>query len=402
MRIVQAGEVRSSRLESLRAVAALGVVVGHASLAHYGWRAPAAQNPLDRMLLGGLLGVILFFALSGYLLYWPFARRDFGGEALRALPESRRLPVGARVRLGSYARNRALRILPLYVAVVVALHLLRLEGAPPDPWWRFLTFSQGFTREFFGSVFGPMWSLVVELHFYVLLPLIAWALARTSRSRPGRAAAILGALGVASLAFRFYALPATGPGLPLAWRFSLLSLFCFFVPGMLLAILRARLREPAARWLPGALGRSSAWILVAAGLWAVVALWPILDPLLIPASFLVVAACVLPLREGAAVRSLDWKPLALVGVISYSVYLLHVPVIHELTGLGWANGSFPMMLAVSLAATLVLATATYAGIERPTLRLRNRWGPTPPVGGSPELDHPPRRPARPLTPSRKG
>src|SRR3954447_21096105 len=101
--VVQAGELRSARIESLRALAALGVLLGHL------WgqaNAHAAGATMDgfgaRVLLGGGFGVWLFFALSGYLLFWPFARAALGD--------------GRRIDLGRYARNRLLRIVPLYYA----------------------------------------------------------------------------------------------------------------------------------------------------------------------------------------------------------------------------------------------------------------------------------------------
>src|SRR3954469_18446280 len=71
--IVQAGEPRSRRIESLRALAALGVLVSHALLAGGGY-----HHDISRTLsFGGSLGVYLFFALTGYLLFLPFARRAF-------------------------------------------------------------------------------------------------------------------------------------------------------------------------------------------------------------------------------------------------------------------------------------------------------------------------------------
>src|SRR5581483_8489917 len=118
-----------------------------------------------RTLLGGGFGVFLFFALSGYLLYLPFARSTFGGSR----------PVDLR----RYARNRVVRILPLYY--VVAVSYLIASGAPIRQWAAFLTFTENFSRSTLGQVDGPMWSLVVELLFYALLPLIAMAVAWLSR-----------------------------------------------------------------------------------------------------------------------------------------------------------------------------------------------------------------------------
>src|SRR4051812_40178015 len=71
--VAQAGEVRVARVESLRAIAALGVVIGHIWLlgriaSHLGYQDTFAQ----RFVLSGGFGLSLFFGLSGYLIYWPF------------------------------------------------------------------------------------------------------------------------------------------------------------------------------------------------------------------------------------------------------------------------------------------------------------------------------------------
>ena len=87
--VTQAGELRSARIESLRAIAALGVLVGHEFVVARGLR---FDSYLDRVILGGGFGVDLFFALTGYLLFWPFARRLFGD--------------GPRVDLRRYTLNR--------------------------------------------------------------------------------------------------------------------------------------------------------------------------------------------------------------------------------------------------------------------------------------------------------
>ncbi len=107
--INQAGEERSARVESLRALAALAVVWGHVVAASLALNPalPSASDlgTVERIAYGGGYGVFFFFALTGYLLFWPFAKRYFGR--------------GDSIDLRSYAVNRALRILPLYYAVVV-------------------------------------------------------------------------------------------------------------------------------------------------------------------------------------------------------------------------------------------------------------------------------------------
>ena len=77
-RIVQAGEVRSSRIESLRAIAALGVFMSHSYvLANAGTRGFAHGTWLS-FPHWGPFGVMMFFSLTAYLLFWPFAKRAFG------------------------------------------------------------------------------------------------------------------------------------------------------------------------------------------------------------------------------------------------------------------------------------------------------------------------------------
>src|SRR5919107_1849518 len=99
--VVQAGEVRLARIESVRALAALAVLFGHL------WVFVNAGHPLrlldtfwHRMIFSGGFGVFVFFALSGYLLFWPFVRALFGD--------------GGPISMRRYALNRAVRILPLY------------------------------------------------------------------------------------------------------------------------------------------------------------------------------------------------------------------------------------------------------------------------------------------------
>src|SRR4051812_25713753 len=75
--VQQAGERRSARIESLRALAALGVLFGHAFGWSHHWHGTFATFP-GRVVLSGGFGVFLFFSLSGYLLFLPFMRAAFG------------------------------------------------------------------------------------------------------------------------------------------------------------------------------------------------------------------------------------------------------------------------------------------------------------------------------------
>jgi peptidoglycan/LPS O-acetylase OafA/YrhL len=345
--------VRSARIESLRALAALAVLVGHVYGVANGFELTSFEQRLG---LAGGFGVWMFFALTGYLLFWPFVQRNFCG--------------GARVDLRRYALNRVLRVLPLYYVVLAVLLILNEHGGSLTQWVRFGTFTQSLFSDTVGSVDGPMWSLVVELCFYALLPPLAWLVALVARGSMTRACVALLGLAAVSLVV-WYVTVHRVSGTDLRWRYSLPATLYAFVPGMLIALARARLSE--VRDTPR-LPSSTVLVLLSVPLWLLAVQfvgWA--QPLSAMASFLVLAAVVLPMRDGRLVRALDFRPLAAIGVASYSIYLWHLPIVDSVeraTGVGFIE-----LLGAALAVCLTVAAFSYFAIERPFLRLRRRWGP---------------------------
>lgn len=349
--VVQAGERRSARLESLRAVAALAVLLSHVFAYSHGWRPVIYQGFFHRAIMGGGFGVQLFFALSGYLLYRAFTKRDFAGGS---------------VHLATYARNRALRILPLYYVVVVVLLVFTQHGGTWTQWWRFSLFAEEFSTKTAQTVDGPMWSLVVEIMFYILLPTLAWGLARASRGSPVKAVLWLLALGGLSAALHQF-----NPAPTVLWSYSFPSTFYGFVPGMILAILEVRWKGALPRLMTGLVANSDAWVAASVILWLVIFWRYSLVLLTAPASFLLVGACVLPLGSKNSLKVLDWRPLALVGVASYSLYLWHVPIIEHLAP--HAPRGTIGLLVIALPLCLAVAAISYGLVERTALRFRRRW-----------------------------
>lgn len=353
----QAGELRSAPVESLRALAALAVLEGHVFGTSRGYGPSAYDTWWHRSLLGGGFGVFLFFTLSGYLLYLPFARAGFGA--------------GRPVQLGRYARNRLLRVLPLYY--VVAVSYLIVMHAPGFDWAAFLLFGENFFHRTVGQIDGPMWSLVVEVLFYVLLPFLAAALARLSGRSLWRAAAGLAVLGGVAAGYRWAAYLHSAHPSALV-QYNLPATFYFFVPGMLLALLKVGAEKGHLPRLPGIAGSRWAWVVASAACWAVVFDHYDWDLLLGAGSFLLLGACVLPLRGAGVVRVLGWKPLAALGVASYSLYLWHLPIVNRMARAHL--GGYVGHLVVDGVVCIALAGASYALVERPFLRLRTRWGDT--------------------------
>jgi peptidoglycan/LPS O-acetylase OafA/YrhL len=372
--VQQAGEPRSARIESLRALAALGVLLGHAYGWSHGWKGVYATYP-GRLILSGGFGVFLFFALSGYLLFLPFARAAFGPSA--------------RIDLRRYAVNRAVRILPLYYVVIGTYLVVHAQGVGAQ-WWRFLLFLEGFGADTVAKVDPPAWSLVVEVQFYVLLPLFAWLVARVGRRSLPRAALFVAGLGLAALVARMVTV-TYADNVTAVWRYSLPATCVFFFPGLLLALLRVHLDNHQRTWEAArVVGSSTPWLVGGVVLWAVSA-YRYYDGLMLPASVLLLGACALPLRQQWPVRALDARWIAALGTASYSLYLWHGPIIESMSRASWMPSGFVPLAAVGAVVCSLVALVSYRVIEAPFLRLRRTWssGRVPEQLPSPYDDAPP-------------
>jgi peptidoglycan/LPS O-acetylase OafA/YrhL len=134
---------------------------------HLDWLMPKSIGPAAQF---GWMGVDMFFVLSGYLI---------GSQLLRPVSRGERLSVAA------FYRKRAYRILPAYLVVLACYVVANLRsgfygrGSGMAPLWEFLTFTENLfgdhARDF---QFQHVWSLCVEEHFYLVLPVIVVLLAR--------------------------------------------------------------------------------------------------------------------------------------------------------------------------------------------------------------------------------
>jgi peptidoglycan/LPS O-acetylase OafA/YrhL len=359
--VSQAGELRLSRIESLRALAAMGVVVGHAWGIAHAFGPAASETYFHRVVYGAGHGAFLLLGLSGYLLWWPFVRANWHRNE--------------KVDLRQYALNRALRILPLYFIAMTFLLVTREDGGTLEQWVTVYLLAQNFSHEWLFTVDGPLWTIVIEVHFYIALPIIAWALARAARDSAARAAALLALLALPSLGLWLYAVTFAEHHRVLL-QHSLPGTFFFIAAGMELAFFRLYVQQRKPAWLNGRLGSSDVWLGASIVIWIVLFSDFTLLPFVTLATFLTVGACVLPLRQGVLVRVLDWKPLAVVGVASYSLYVWHLPLEDFITGYepGVAEGvAVPFLVAIPLC--VAVALLSYRLIEEPFLRLRKRWSP---------------------------
>lgn len=132
----------------------------------------------------GFVGVDLFFFISGFCLFYPYAR---------ALCDGRPRPT-----LATFAYRRALKILPsYYLSLVLVIALGRTHFASlSDGIVQVLShvaFVHNLDAATFGGINGVLWSLAIEVQFYVVFPVVAWCAMR----RPGVTCGILFASGAA-------------------------------------------------------------------------------------------------------------------------------------------------------------------------------------------------------------
>jgi peptidoglycan/LPS O-acetylase OafA/YrhL len=146
-------------LDHLRALAIVLVFLFHYEL-YYG-----VPEWLDTFCSFGWSGVDLFFVLSGYLI---------ADKLFRELDAKGKIDIK-----GFYLKNRFLRIIPAYLAVVALYFsfpsLQEYRGSHPpglQPLWKFLTFTQNISIDMYRPTFSHAWSLCVEEHFYLLLPIL--------------------------------------------------------------------------------------------------------------------------------------------------------------------------------------------------------------------------------------
>lgn len=367
-----ANDNRLPGLEGLRGIACLMVFFYHLR-----WAAqPSNENPLvlpfglEFLLRKFDIGVAIFFVLSGLLLSLPF---------WRAILENKPAP-----DFGRYFWRRACRIVPAYVAVLIAVYLLRgdtytLYGA--IDFVLHATFLHNFADYAYHGPHPDLWTIGIEFQFYLLLPLIMAGVGSLFRKCGGPLAisaliAATWAIGFATSALLAKIEPsipdrfvAAGGNVIGGTVFSYLKLFAFGIAAAY-AVLRVKCSLRAADMACGAGLLATAAIVVFGdeGGWRSTSAfgWPLNAVVLA-----VVAASLAKSDIFARLFSTRW--VAATGTISYGIYLWH-DLIQRAVFSGTLRGNFtglPLFLvggAVALLVTLFVATLSWHIVEKGTLR----------------------------------
>ena len=350
-------------LDGARGIAAFLVMIGHSAYVFRDSGAPseAIGSVLRSISRLGHPAVILFFVLSGFVLYVANWRKT----ALWSI----------------YVVRRLFRLYPaLLVSIAAALALHLWQNPQPEPglggWtksgWVFSVDGPMLLRHLLMVGVGPrdiqldpvIWSLVLELRFSIVFLALA-ALCRRSRW-------MFVALSLASYAAGLLLAQHLGLRSPyLTGRTGLgsLAVTLFYLPAFSFGILAADLFLSRPRWR---LWRIPAWSHIPVALIALVAAKVVDNDLMWAASCVVVilAACL----QGPLRGLLQLGPCTFLGRISYSLYLIHFPILMAATYL--CHPQIPLIVPVLLAPILSigLATLMQSCIELPGIEAGKRVG----------------------------
>lgn len=335
-------------LDGLRALS-IALVVGEHLLLAGGFRPSNAFGDLLGHL--GSIGVDVFFAISGFLIT-TLLLREWRREHSVSLK-------------GFYIR-RFLRIMPAAIVFLLAVAVFQLLGRVElsgRNWLHVVTYTVNFDPAPAWST-GHLWSLSIEEHFYLLWPLALVVL------RP-RVAAMLAlawllCVPIVRLAALLYPQGLGDYELWTPLRIDSISAGC------LLAVLvnKKRFRDLARTSEPMAMAlmASMAVLIVASFLVGaeIEAYGVTIDPLVRAVCIAILLWLSIAHYRSAWGRLLELKPLVMVGVLSYSLYLWQQPFMSPDS----APGIGAKLLALAL--TVGCAVASYRFVERPFLTLKNR------------------------------
>lgn len=336
-------------LDGFRGLAIFLVLAGHTFEFSLGYREPWR--------MWGSVGVVLFFALSGFLITGLLCaeRSRTGGIDLRG-----------------FWMRRVFRIVPAMAVFLLGVAILKGRGWVVDSRWRDFGLSLAFVRNLAGR--GPtlehLWSIAVEMQFYAVWPILFFRLSLRGAQRVG--------MGI-FLAVILWRAGAIGAGLYSHDSATIYLRTDFRIDALMGGSLLAMARQT------GRLAGFSGWLRVFPPVWVFPALlgwsgwmsaFPGVHPLFITVEVLLALLLLARLLAfptdgfGQLCRS-GW--MRWLGRRSYSIYLWQqLFILTKTPDWGWIR-EFPVDVFMAFAAGLV----SYHRVEVPFLRLRTRWGGRP-------------------------
>lgn len=334
-----AGKIKG--LDGLRAISVLFVIMSHAEA----WQALGITSGAVRSALSAQTGVNIFFVLSGFLItYLLIKEKEATGK----------------IDIISFIKRRALRIFPLYYLAIFFLMYMNYTGRANIPNCSFvyaLTYTINFyPKECAYSAMSHFWSLSVEEHFYLFWPIIFCLGKRVAMLMAGAVAIACVIIGTSLYPDNqnYYMNRWTFPAMLPILAGCILAFICT-IPSIVAV----------------AKDKTSSSILLVSIVFGVA------TPAFINSDVIwLFSVCMLVLyifhnQESMLVKALEFKPLAVLGVISYRLYVWQ----GIFTGNGpyRSGGTFPPPVDIGVWLTFIVAPLSYVFFEKPIMRLKNRY-----------------------------
>lgn len=362
---------QNSRLYGLDHLRALAIIM--VFFYHYPIVSNGQPSWLPSLVRFGWTGVDLFFVLSGFLI---------ASQLFDQIGKTQR------ISFRDFFLKRFFRIIPAYWVTLAIYFLIpgfrERESLPPL--WKFLSFTQNLGLELKTTgTFSHAWSLCVEEHFYLLLPITLWLLLRTKTFK--KSYLIIGALFLFGFVIRawcfhhYYLRSADTDNAWISWYKYIYYPSYTRLDGLLAGVSLAAVRSfKLALWQKiaahgNALIGISVIVLITASFvssdemsfTASVFGFPLVDI----GYGLLVAGVISP---GNFLYNRKSKITTIVASLSFGIYLTHKGVIH--VTLNWLKG-FPLndtaRLLICIATCFTAARILFELIEKPALRLRKRF-----------------------------
>lgn len=370
LRRITTGGQYVAEVDGVRFIAIAMVVLHHVNervfrrtFREYPW---LFRSTFLRLFLTGQLGVVIFFALSGFVLYQVLQRR-----AEKPTEHS----------LRKYYARRLTRLEPPYALVMIGIFVFlsisgytsdfafSSEGGPKHLWQSLLgslTYTYDFIWGTLPKLNPPTWSLAIEVQFYVLAPLLTYAALRWGRSARVRLTTYL----VVMIAWCFFA--GTTIHFNKHLDESLLRYFSYFMAGFAAAEWgKAFSAEFLTRWTRAFDAVAIALFVALPWTWLFRPHWWS-DVIVVTTSFAILIAAF----HGTYVKrfcSIGW--IATIGGMCYTIYLIHLPLLEFASGFTIKFGEglpyyalYSLQFVMLMCVVAPVSVVFYVLIERPCMR----------------------------------
>lgn len=328
---------RIKGLDGIRAIAVILVVLSH-NIVYEAMGIDREKYPGLFRVLSPSNGVSIFFVLSGFLITY-----------LLIIEHAKH----GRVSLSNFYMRRILRLFPLYFLAVGMLFIMTRIGATamePHIFRYLFTYTQNYMPpEYNAPAIGHLWSLAVEEHFYLVWPVLFIV---------SRKMAFVFATVFAIVALTM------GSGLPVTWTFPAAAGIAI---GCVLAFIATQ--PLVASIFTHSIAR---YILLLVGVIGLLHPWYMYQHSFYLISVAIVIGYVFFNQDSLTTRMLDIKPLILIGIMSYGIYVWH----GVLAGVGpyrTPDSTYPLPTYPGLLLVILIVPLSYYGYERYFLDLKDRY-----------------------------